>query len=160
MVEEVRQCVQVRLDFFEKYFTIPAGIQGTVDGFVRDMQALGERCSNAGEFEGAFVSTGLSDRFNALVPQCTPKAVEVSQQDQQYAQQVAQEMRKERRSHLGKTIARDVVETIQMEAESELMAQNRRRMAEEGTLDEYTKASNAVDDAKIVGGFFKRLFKK
>lgn len=160
MVPGVAQCVQVRVDFFEKYFTIPAGLQGVVDSFIRDMQVLGEGCGNPGEFEAAFVSTGLSDRFNALIPQCTPKAVELSQQDQQYSQQVAAEMKAERRKGLGKRIAMDVAESAQMEVEQELMSQNTRRMAQEGTLDEYTKVSNAVDDAQRVGGLFRRLFKK
>ena len=43
-----------------------------------------------------------------------------------------------------------------MKAESDLRAQRIRQMSDAGVLDDYTKASNAVEDLGILARLFRR----
>lgn len=78
MRDDVKVCVSARVDFFSKYYDIPQSVQTEVDAFISDTEALGERCTDAQQFEAEFVSSGLCNRFNAILPNCTPKAMSSS----------------------------------------------------------------------------------
>ena len=75
MMDEVEKCVASRTKFLDEYFTIPDDMQNEVQTFIADITLLGNTCSSATEFEEKFASEGLSDRFNAILPKCTPKPV-------------------------------------------------------------------------------------
>ena len=49
-----------------------------------------------------------------------------------------------------------MLESVEMKLESDLRTQRIRQMSEAGVLDDYTKASNIIEDA----GILARLFKK
>lgn len=160
MRDDVKTCVDARVNFFATYYTVPADVQPEVDSFVEMTTALGERSADAAEFEAEFVSLGLSDKFNSILPKCQPKAVQVSQEYQNYTADVQKEFREERKQQFADTLIKDVEESVMMRAESDAMQANRRAMADAGVLDEYTKVTNAVDDAGRLAGFFKRKFGK
>ena len=105
---------------------------------------MGESCSDSTEFESKFISSGLSEQFNNLLNCCTPKAYKMTDEEKQYS----------------KSIAKDVVDTIAVEAKEEAHAIKRKVMIEAGVFDEYTRVSNAIDDAGRVGKFIGGLFKK
>lgn len=74
MVDEVKTCVDAKINFFEEYFSVPDDLKSEMDMFIKDTQALGEQCSSASEFEQQFSTSELLNRFNTLVSKCTPKA--------------------------------------------------------------------------------------
>ena len=154
----VLQCVNSRLNFFGTYVMVPAGVQPEVDVFTRDILALGESCSDATEFEAKFASSGLSDRFNAIITKCVPIEQEMTDEQKAYSKQVRREMYSGK--DMAKDIAKDVADTAAVEAVEELIAVNRERMIERGSFDEYTRVSNVVDDVQIVGGWLGKMFKK
>lgn len=160
MQEDVKTCVSARVDFFGLYYDVPQNVQPEVDAFIGEVQALGEQCANATQFEAEFVSTGLSGKFNAILPQCTPKAVAMTQEQKEYSRQVKKELWEEQKGQIAKDVLVDVTESVAMRAESDAMQARRRSMADAGVLDEYTRATNAVEDlgrgAKFLGGLFGR----
>ena len=160
MREDVKACVEARVNFFGQYYEVPPTVQPEVDAFVAQVQELGEQSADAQQFEAAFASTGLSDRFNAILPKCTPKAFEATAEQKEYSKQVRREMWEEQKAQIGQDILDDVTESAMMRAESDAQQQTRRAMSEAGVLDDYTRASNAVEYATEAGGFLAKLFKK
>lgn len=160
MQQDVLICVNARLDFFGKYYAVPQALQPEVDSFVAQLRELGERSGDAAAFEAEFAVSGLSDRFNALLPRLTPIAQQMTAEQQQYSRQVRREVLGESAGRVVKDIAADVADTIAVEAQEEVIAQGRKRMIEEGVFDDYTKATNVMEDVGIVGRFFKGLFGK
>ena len=160
MQQDVLVCVNARLDFFEKYYSVPEAMKPEVDSFVAELQELGEHCTDAASFESAFASSGLSARFNALLPRLTPVAQKMTAEQKAYSKQVRTEVLGQTPEQLAKDIVNDVADTIMVEAEEELIARRRREMTEAGVFDDYTRATNLVEDVGIVGKFFKGLFGK
>ena len=56
--------------------------------------------------------------------------------------------------------AEDILTSVQVSAEGEILKQRREKMIENGTFDDYTRASNAVSDIKRLFDFIKNCFKK
>ena len=156
MIEEVRACVSARADFFGKYVTAPPALQPEVNSFLARLHGLGERCGNAAEFEQQFQATGLMAEFNALVTRCTPQAYQMTAQDKAYSRQVARDIFEEDKGRILKEAGQDALESVTMKAESDLRAQRIRQMSDAGVLDDYTKASNAVEDLGILARLFRR----
>lgn len=63
MIDEVKTCVNARVNYFEEYFSVPDQLRGEINSFIQDAEALGNLCGSAVEFEQTFVSSGLSDRL-------------------------------------------------------------------------------------------------
>ncbi len=160
MTEEVRACINARTDFFGKYMAVPPSLQPELDSFLEKIYALGENSTGAAEFEQQFQSSGLMDEFNGLVTRCTPQAYQMTKEDRAYSRQVAKDIFREDKNRILREAGEDLLETVEMKAESDLRAQRIRQMSEVGLLDEYTKASNAVEDAGIIARFFKGKFGK
>ena len=160
MIEEVRICVSARTDFFEKYVVVPAQLRPELDCFLSEINALGEGSASASEFEQEFQTTGLSDRFNALVSRCTPQAYQMTEADKAYAKQTAKEIFHEDKDRILKDAGRDILEGVTLKAESDISSARIRQMSEAGVLDEYTKASNAIEGVGIIGRFVSGLFGK
>ena len=160
MQQDVLICVNARLDFFEKYYQVPAALQPEVDDFITKLKALGESSADAGAFEAAFASSGLSAQFNGLLPRLTPVAQAMTPEQKQYSKQVRREVLGQTAGKVVEDMVSDVADTIMVEAEEELIARRRKDMINAGVYDEYTKVTNAVEDAGIVGGFLKGLFGK
>ena len=160
MQEDVQICVSARTDFFGKYMTVPPALQAELDDFLKKIMALGQDSANAAEFEQQFQASGLSDVFNGLVSRCTPQAYQMTEQDKAHSRQVAKEIFQEDKKRILQEAGQDLLETVEMKLESDLRAQRIEQMAEAGVLDEYTRATNAVEDVGIVARLFKRKFGK
>ena len=160
MQQDVLICVNARLDFFQKYYTVPENLKDEVDRFAAELMALGEESPNAGVFEEKFVSSGLSARFNSILPRLTPVAQAMTAEQKQYSKQVSREVMGHTKRQLVKDIAADVADTIVVESQEEVIARGRQAMTEAGIFDDYTRATNVVEDIGIVGGFLKGLFGK
>ena len=156
MIEEVRICVSARTDFFGKYVVVPPALQPELDIFLEKINALGENCTNAAEFEQQFQASGLMDIFNSLVTRCTPQAYQMTAEDKAYSRQVAKEIFTEDKDRILKEAGQDLLESVEMKVESDLRAERIKRMSDAGVLDDYTRTSNVVEDV----GILARLFKK
>lgn len=160
MRDDVKACVDARVNFFDQYYTVPANVQPEVDSFIKAVIDLGEGSADATSFESEFVSSGLSNQFNAILPKCTPKAAPVSAQYQEYSAQVEREFKEERKKQFADTLINDVTDSVVMKAESDAITAKNRQMAEAGILDDYTKVTNVVEDAGSAVGFLGKLFGK
>ena len=156
MKDDVKICVSSRVDFFDQYYDVPAEMTAEVESFKSKVIDLGERSADAQSFEADFVSTGLSAEFMTLLPKCTPKAMQLTQEQKDYSKQVYKEMREERGESLFGDIVKDIGDSAKVELQEEMIARNRKAMIEDGVFDEYTKATNVVDDIGILTGLFKK----
>ena len=156
MIEEVKTCVCARTDFFGKYVVVPPALQPELDSFLEKINALGENCTGAAEFEQQFQASGLMDVFNSLVSRCTPQAYQMTAEDKAYSRQVAKEIFTEDKDRILKEAGEDLLESVEMKVESDLRAQRIREMSDAGVLDDYTRATNMAEDV----GILARLFRK
>ena len=160
MLDEIKTCVSARTDFFGKYMVVPAELQPELDRFLSDINALGESSASAAEFEQKFQSSGLSDTFNLLVSRCSPQAYQMTAEDKAYAKQTAKEIFREDKNRILKETVNDVLEGVALKMESDVNSARIKQMSEDGALDEYTKASNAADDAGRLGRMIRNWFGK
>lgn len=157
MTEDVKICVSARADFFEKYYIVPENLKADVEAYIRDINTLGESSNNASEFEQAFIQEGFSDKFTVLLTCCMPKAVELSPEEKKAAKQKAKELYIENGGSLAKDITKDVMDTVGVELNEEMIAQRRKIMIDADVYDDYTRATNYVDNA---GSLFRLLKRK
>ncbi len=160
MIEEVKRCVDMRTNFFDEYFTIPENIQNEVDTFIADVTLLGNSCNSATEFEEKFVSKGLSDRFNAILPKCTPKPVKMTKEQKKQTGKIAKEILVENKDELIDDTLTYVTNRGMNDLMNEAIADRREKMLEDGTMSDYTIAKNYVEDGIMLGRFLKNKFKK
>ena len=160
MDENIKQCINSRVDFFDKYYTVPEGLKEEVETFICEINQLGDSASDAIDFENKFVSSGMSERFNGLLVRCTPKPYNMTNEEKRQSKQVAKEIFKEDRSRIVKEAAADVADYASVMASEEIIAKSREAMIEADVFDEYTRATNAVDIIVESGNLLKNLFKK
>ena len=160
MDDGIRICISSRCDMFEKYYTVPDGVAADVQSFVADLEKLGMSSVDAVDFEAKFAANGFQERFNGLIVRCTPKPYNMTREEKAAAKQTAKEIFKEDRSRIIKEAAADALDYAAVMAEEELMAQKRKAMIDAGVYDEYTRASNVLDNVKETGGWFKNHFRK
>ena len=151
MTNDVKVCVDAKVNFFEQYFTVPAGVQGKLDEFIKDTNALGEQCDSATQFDEAFVNNGLSDKFNGLIAQCVPKAHKMTKEEKKESRRIGKQILKESDTNIVKNVIQDAVEIGSMKAEGEVIQKTRDKMIEEEVFDDYTRTMNFID-------FLKRIF--
>ena len=156
MKDDVKICVNAKIDFFDQYYTVPEELKGEVEDFKAKVIALGETSNDAMDFESKFASGGLSSEFTALLPKCTPKAFEMTQEQKDYSKQVQKELDKESGYSLFGHVMGDIADSASTELKEDLIAHNRKAMIEDGVFDEYTKVSNLADDVGILAGLFKK----
>ena len=159
MLPEIQTCVMARTDFIKQYFEVPESAKAAVEAFILEVNALGESCKNAAEFENRFAAEGFQERFNALLQSCTPNAMPVSAEEMQYSQEAKKEIWQEDKGRIAKDLAKDVLDSVTLRAESDAATLRRRAMSEADVLDDYTRATNAIDDVGTVFKFVKGLFK-
>ncbi|MBQ4527482.1 MAG: hypothetical protein II998_05360 [Clostridia bacterium] len=160
MVDEVKKCIEIRTEFFSKYYIVPQSMQADVDAFTKELYNMGENCTDSMDFEQRFAGGGYSEKFNSLLMSCTPKPVSMTEEQKQYSKQVEKELYKESGGSVVRDIVDDVADTMMVEAEEEAISQRRKAMIEAGVFDDYTRATNHIENAKGLFGFFKNKFGK
>ena len=160
MDSSVMQCIQMRIDFFEKYYSVPEQLKPEVDAFIEEMKSLGEQSFDAQDFEAKFAMSGFQDRLNSLIMRCTPKPYKMTEEEKAASKATAQQIFEEDRERIRKEGVEEAVDYAAVMAEEEFSALKRQAMIETGVYDEYTRASNAIDIAKNAGGFLGKIFKK
>ena len=156
MVDEVKTCVSARTDFFGRYMAVPPQLQPELMAFIEKINDLGESCSNAAEFEKQFQASGLMDAFNSLITRCSPQAYQMTAEDKAKSRQAAKEIFREDKDRILKEAGEDLLESLEMKVESDVRAQRIHQMSEAGVLDDYTRATNLVEDV----GILARLLRK
>ena len=157
MVDEVKTCVDAKINFFEEYFSVPDDLKSEMDMFIKDTQALGEQCSSASEFEQQFSASELLNRFNTLVSKCTPKAKKMTKEEKKQSVKIAKDILYENRSEIAKDALKDTANRIINDKRDEMLTKNREKMIEEGTYADYTIRRNKI---KSIADFLEKIFNK
>lgn len=73
MNSDVKKSVDAKTQYFDEYLVVPDGLRPEVDAFRSEVISLGEECADFDTFEKRFASSGLSEKFVALICQCSQK---------------------------------------------------------------------------------------
>lgn len=160
MTDEVKKCVDIRINFFDEYFTIPEDMQNEVQAFIADITLLGNSCNSATEFEQKFVSEGLSERFNAILPKCVQKPVKMTKEQKKQSRKIAKEILAENKDELVDDALTYVANRGMNDLRDKAIAISREKMIEEGTMSDYTIRKNYIEDGIRFTKFLKDKFKK
>lgn len=160
MTDEVKKCVDIRINFFDEYFTIPEDMQNEVQAFIADITLLGNSCNSATEFEQKFVSEGLSERFNAILPNCIQKPVKMTREQKKQSRKIAKEILAENKDELIDDALTYVANRGMNDLRDKAIAISREKMIEEGTMSDYTIRKNYIEDGIRFTRFLKDKFKK
>lgn len=153
MNADIKNMVDAKLSIFGNYMEVPADKRQEYESLVAEINQLGERSSSWQDFERMFESEGLSARYNSLISGCTP----IPQGKTNYFKGFDKKFAKD----FAKESVKGMISGAATELESEMIAQNRKRMIKDGTYTDYTHASNAIEDASRLFGFLgKKLRKK
>ena len=157
MVDEVKTCVDAKINFFEEYFSVPDDLKSEMDMFIKDTQSLGEQCSSASEFEQQFSTSELLNRFNTLVSKCTPKAKKMTKEEKKQSVKIAKDILYENRAEIAKDTLKDTANRIINDKRDDMLTKNRERMIEEGTYADYTIRRNKINSIR---DFLEKIFNK
>ena len=157
MVDEVKTCVDAKINFFEDYFSVPDDLKSEMDMFIKDTQALGEKCSSASEFEQQFSTSELLNRFNTLISKCTPKAKKMTKEEKKQSVKIAKDILYENRAEIAKDTLKDTANRIINDKRDDMLTKNRERMIEEGTYADYTIRRNKINSIR---DFLEKIFNK
>lgn len=160
MTDEVKKCVDIRINFFDEYFTIPEDMQNEVQAFIADITLLGNSCNSVTEFEQKFVSEGLSERFNAILPKCVQKPVKMTKEQKKQSRKIAKEILAENKDELVDDALTYVANRGMNDLRDKAIAISREKMIEEGTMSDYTIRKNYIEDGIRFTRFLKDKFKK
>ena len=157
MLDEVKTCVDAKINFFEEYFSVPDDLKSEMDMFIKDTQALGEQCSSASEFEQQFSTSELLNRFNTLISKCTPKAKKMTKEEKKQSVKIAKDILYENRAEIAKDTLKDTANRIINDKRDEMLTKNREKMIEEGTYADYTIRRNKINSIR---DFLEKIFNK
>lgn len=160
MQDDVRICVDARLNMFRQYYTVPPAVQPDLDAFTADLLTMAEASADSSAFEAAFAASDMNQRFTGLLTRCTPKPYQMTQEEKEAVRNTKKQMFAQNKGQIAKDIAADVADSLMMEVESDVIAARRKAMIESGTLDEYTRISNTVEDVGILAKGLGKLFGK
>ena len=160
MKNDVKICVNMRSEFFEKYYTVPAEINCEVQDFINEITALGEQSESSVEFEQQFAARGLSEKFNGLLTKCTPKAVKMTSEQKAQCRRTLKKMLNENKGEILQDVTQNVVASLKTEAEVALHSKMRKDMIEDETFDDYARQTNKIKDAGRLADFIFKKFKK
>lgn len=160
MIDDVKKCVDLRINLLDEYFIIPDEIQNEVQAIIENIISLGESCDNAVDFEERFVSEGLLDKYNDIFHKCMPKPAKVTKDQKQESINITKEMLKENRDELVSDAFCQVADRGMNDLRDKVIAETRKTMIKEGTMADYTIAKNYIEDSTRIFGFFKNKLKK
>ena len=156
MKDDVKACVNSRLDFINNYLDVTPEHKAECDQFINDITALGESCADYAEFESRFASEGLGNQFNSMVGRIPQKTHKMTKEEKDFSKATMKQILNENKGQIASDIAQEAAETATLHAKDELIAENRKRMIKEGVFDEYARASNVASDIENIFGFFKK----
>lgn len=160
MTQEIKVCVDSRVNFLDDYFIIPQELQKEIDTLKKEITGLGERCGGAEEFEDKFVSTGLSERFAAIIPRCTPKPHKMTKDEKKKSLDTAKEMLRENKQDIAKGALDSIAVSARVSLSGEAAERIHNQRIADGTAADITIAKNRITDAGRLLGFLVGKFGK
>ena len=160
MVDEVKKCVDAKINFFEEFFSVPNDLKSEMEMFIKDTQDLEEKCSSASEFEEQFSTSEWLNRFNTLASKCTPKAKKMTKEEKKQSVKIAKEILNENKEEFAKDALRETTNRIINDKRDEMLAKSRERMLEDGTFDDYTIMRNRIHGINDIVCFIGNIFRK
>lgn len=160
MNSDVQKSVDTKTHYFDEYLIVPDSLRPEVDAFCAEVATLGEQCADFNTFENRFASEGFSEKFVALICQCTQKASPQTKEQRRESLKAAKSMMRENRKETAEYFADSVLTSARVEAEGRILKENRERMIENDTMGDYTRAKNAIEDGISLFGFLLNKFKK
>ena len=160
MKENVKNSITLRKNFFTQYYIVPESVKPEIEAFIVELEMIGEQCEDAAAFEAEFAQKNMQEKMNGIILKCEPKPFEMSDSEKTYAKQTAKEIFEEDKGRIIKEAAIDVAESAALTVESELITEKNKILSEAGVLDDYTRATNLIDDVGRLGKFFKKKNKK
>ena len=157
MLDEVKNCVDAKINFFEDYFSVPDDLKSEMDMFIKDTQALGEKSRSASEFAQQFCTSELLSRFNTLVSKCKPKKKKMTKEEKKQSVKIAKDILYENRAEIAKDTLKDTANRIINDKRDDMLTKNRERMIEEGTYADYTIRTNKINSIR---DFLEKIFNK
>ena len=73
MDSNIKKSINVRKDAFAANFKIDAGMQKKIDALFTEIEKLGEKCKDAGEFEAEFSKSPLNQKYLDLFTEVATK---------------------------------------------------------------------------------------
>lgn len=165
MKDDIRTCVDAKINVFKEYFDIPETVRSDLESLFEKIEALGDNCSDVMDFEGRFLQE-LQQEYNMMFMKITPKARPMTDEEKAESERLSMELQYgtddpvEVRKMKAKAALKEAADMAQTEAEQEMISMRRKTMIESGTFDDYTRMTNAVEDAKIAGKLLGGLFRK
>lgn len=126
MKDDVKACVNSRLDFINNYLDVTPEHKAECD------------------------------QFNSMVGRIPQKTHKMTKEEKYFSKATMKQILNENKGQIASDIAQEAAETATLHAKDELIAENRKRMIKEGVFDEYTRASNVASDIENIFGFFKK----
>lgn len=160
MYDDVKKCIDARLDYLNLYLVSPPEIKPEIDAFSKDVTKLGEACSDAEEFERRFASERLFERFSSLVCKCTQRNTKMNASDIKRSVKTTGEILGNNKKQIVKDIVDDACMYARVEVVDRATMKSREQMIEDGTLADYTIKRNMVEDGLRILGSLARRFKK
>ena len=160
MNSDVQKSVDAKTNYFDEYLIVPDGLRPEVDAFCAEVATLGEQCADFNTFENRFASEGFSEKFVALICQCTQKASPQTKEQRRESLKTAKSMMRENRKETAKYLADSVLTSTRVEAEGRMLKESRERMIENDTMGDYTRTKNAIEDGIGLFGFLLNKFKR
>lgn len=160
MNSDVQKSVDAKTNHFDEYLIVPDGLRPEVDAFCAEVATLGEQCADFKTFENRFASEGFSEKFVALICQCTQKASPQTKEQRRESLKTAKSMMRENRKETAKYLADSVLTSTRVEAEGRMPKESRERMIENDTMGDYTRTKNAIEDGIGLFGFLLNKFKR
>lgn len=74
MDKYVKQSIAVRKDTFGANFEVDAETQGKIDALFKEIEELGAKCKDAGEFEAEFARSPLNQRYMDLLTEVATRS--------------------------------------------------------------------------------------
>ena len=160
MNSDVQKSVDAKTHYFDEYLIVPDTLRPEVDAFCAEVVELGKQCADLNTFENRFASNGLSEKFVALIFQCTQKASPQTKEQRRQSLKTAKSMMRENRKETAEYLADSVLTSARVEAEGRILKENRERMIENDTIGEYARTKNAIEDGIGLFRFLLNKFKK
>ena len=160
MNSDVQKSVDAKTNYLDEYLIVPDGLRPEVDAFCAEVATLGEQCADFKTFENRFASEGFSEKFVALICQCTQKASPQTKEQRRESLKTAKSMMRENRKETAKYLADSVLTSTRVEAEGRMLKESRERMIENDTMGDYTRTKNAIEDGIGLFGFLLNKFKR
>lgn len=164
MIDEVRVCVEAKINWFNEYFET-SNAKTEVHEYFKRVIALGEGSKNAVEFEERHQNE-LAGDMAMLMQKCPPRSRPMTSDEKKQSIDMAKKMmfggsdNKTVAKGIAKEVASHVAGQAITEAEQELISKNRERMIEDGTFRDYNVATNHTNTIKRAGKLFGKILKK